>query len=107
MPRPRHGQLEPEFEYIKPDGDAATVLMNVEFSYTPGGPPGGTYDRWRGGWDPPDPPEWEIGDVILQRSDGTYQFVNPGDWFWEVWVEPWWFGLEEHHFADVVFAGED
>lgn len=87
------GQIETEFEYITASGDSETVLFNFEFSYSAGtrrSHPGGHYDRATGSWDPPDDPEWEMGEVSRRDADGKWVPVAEADWFWQAWVLPKW-----------------
>lgn len=105
MTRRSKGQIEREFEYCLPNGDAASILFNIEFSYYPGtrhSHPGGHWNSHIGSWDPPDDPEWEIGEVTRKGADGKWVPVTETDWFWNAWVVPLWDGLERADFEDCL-----
>lgn len=102
----RHtGSIEREFEYFMPDGEAASILFNIEFTYSAGtrrSHPGGHWNSWIGSWDPPEDPDWEIGEVTRQTKDSKWVPVTPQDWFWDAWVVPLWDGLRREDFEDVI-----
>lgn len=102
MPRPIRGSIERTLEYVRPDGTTAEALIDIEFSYTSGGPPGGTYDRWRGGWDPPDEPQREIISASWRDDKGDWHPVQHGEWL-EAWIIDAFERLERHHFEEALF----
>ena len=105
MPRKHTGSIEREFEYYLPNGDVGSVLFNIEFTYYGGtrrSHPGGHWNRSIGSWDPPDDPEWEIGEVTYRDADGKWLSVAESDWFWKAWVVPLWDGLECSDFEDAI-----
>lgn len=103
---PTHkGHLARTFEFDAYGKHSGFVEFTIEFTYTPGttrSHPSGHWNRAIGSWDPPDSPEWEIGEVTYLDLDGKRVVVGEGDWFWRNWVVPLWDSLEESDFVEAV-----